>query len=223
MSSGRYETRAADARVRAERPPDTADVPFRSQWASPDLTLAVLAEGEAALRRDPRWAETGAASVEEYATWASHVCGMACLQMVLAARGTAVPLLALARSCAAHGGYVADGDGGIRGLIYAPFVRYVAEAFGLTAAVVTDIVAADLPAIMAEAAYFIASVHPDIRWPARTPPTRGGHLVLVLAADAAGVVFHNPSGHDTAAQAHVRLPLDVFARFFAGRGIRIER
>ncbi|MDR3538500.1 MAG: C39 family peptidase [Acetobacteraceae bacterium] len=199
------------------------DVPYFSQWETPDLTLAVLAEGEAALRRDPRWAASGAASVEEYAAWAGHVCGMACLKMVLAARGQSVPTLDLARGCTKHGGYVVDpASGAIKGLIYAPFVRFVAEAFDLRAAVVTGIAAADLPGIMAEAAFFIASVHYGIRWPDRAPPSTGGHLVLVLAADADSVTFHNPSGHDTASQAHVALPAATFARFFAGRGIRID-
>ncbi len=200
------------------------DVPYFSQWETPDLTLAVLADGEAALRRDPRWAASGAASVEEYATWAGHVCGMACLKMVLAARGRPVPTLQLARGCTAHGGYVVDpASGTIKGLIYAPFVRFVAEAFGLHAAVVTGITAADLPEIMATAAFFIASVHHGIRWPDRTPPATGGHLVLVLAADADNVTFHNPSGHNAASQAHVVLPTATFARFFARRGICIDR
>lgn len=204
--------------------PLVSNVPYFSQWASADLTLSVLAEGKAALRNDPRWAESGAASVEEYVTWASHVCGMACLKMLLASRdGQSPPILHLARSCAVQGGYIVDETGGIRGLIYAPFVRYVAAAFGLRASIIIDLTASDLPRIMAEAAYVIASVHPDIRWADRTPASTGGHLVLVLAADAEGVTFHNPSGHDAASQADVRLPLATFDRFFAGRGIRIER
>lgn len=198
------------------------DVPYFSQWESPDLTLAVVAQGEAALRHDPLWAASGAASIEEYVTWAAHVCGMACLKMVLAARGKLVPTLTLARGCTTHGGYVVDpGSGAIKGLIYAPFVRFVAEAFDLRAAVVTDIEATALPAILAEADCFIASVHPGIRWPEQAPPSTGGHLVLVLSATGETVTFHNPSGHDAASQANVTLPMATFARFFAGRGIRI--
>lgn len=199
------------------------DVPYFSQWETPDLTLAVVAEGDIALRRDPLWAASGATSLDEYATWAAHVCGMACLKMVLAAGGRMIPTLDLARGCTAHGGYVVDPDSGaIRGLIYAPFVTFVAEAFGLRASVVTGIGVHDLPALMAGGGWFIASVHHDIRWPERAPPSTGGHLVLVLAADAATVTFHNPSGHDAGSQANVVLPSATFGRFFAGRGIRIE-
>jgi hypothetical protein len=46
-------------------------------------------------------------------------------------------------------------------------------------------------------------------------------LVLVTAADADGVTFHNPSGHGVASRAHVRLPLATFDAFFAGRGVAI--
>ncbi len=40
----------------------------------------------AALPRDPSWQASGAHSIEEYVAWASHVCGMACLKMILAHR-----------------------------------------------------------------------------------------------------------------------------------------
>jgi hypothetical protein len=149
---------------------------------------------------------------------------MACLKMVLAAQGRLVPTLQLARECTTYGGYVVDPrSGDIRGLIYAPFVRYVAAAFNLQAEVVTDIGAEKLPAMLGDRGFFMASVHPDIRWPGRNPPSRGGHLVLVLCATHVAVTFHNPSGHDAPSQANVRLPLSVFGRFFAGRGVRIVR
>ncbi|MBN8928531.1 MAG: hypothetical protein BGO51_21330 [Rhodospirillales bacterium 69-11] len=200
-------------------------VPYFSQWESPDLTSAVIAEGEAALRRDPRWRDSGATDLDEYATWALHCCGMACLKMVLAARtGRVVPILDLARGCTQAGGYVVDPAADtIRGLIYAPFVPWVAEAFGLDAGVVTDVTAADLPDLLRDNAFFIASVHHAIRWPEQDPPHRGGHLVLVYAADAHGITFHNPSGHTRATQQAAHLPLATFERFFAGRGIRIAR
>ncbi|MNH40655.1 hypothetical protein D3C79_1020110 [compost metagenome] len=67
----------------------------------------------------------------------------------------------------------------------------------------------------------MASVHPGIRRPDRAPPQRGGHLVLVTAVDADGVTFHNPSGDSPATRQQVRLPLNIFDRFFAGRGIAI--
>ena len=64
-------------------------------------------------------------------------------------------------------------------------------------------------------------MHPAIRRPESTPPHRGGHLVLITAADAQSVTFHNPSGDSPATRERVCLPLSRFAPFFAGRGIAI--
>lgn len=203
------------------RPVGAGRVPFFSQWETPDLTLDVLARGEAALLEDPRWAESGAGDPVEYARWAGHVCGMACLKMVIAAEtGRVVPTLELARMATEYGGYVVDG-GAIRGLVYAPAVRMLGERFGMEAAVVTEVAAEDWPELLRRWRYVIASVHPDIRWPERPAPGRGGHLVLVTGATAEGIVFHNPSGHHRASQVDASVPPRVFGRFFAGRGIGV--
>lgn len=149
---------------------------------------------------------------------------MACLKMVLAARTGAVhPTLALARLATEFGGYVEEEGGNIRGLIYAPFVTMLAERFGIESEVVTGITAGGLPAILRPGGFFMASVHPSIRWGTGEPPKKGGHLVLVLAASANEVMFHNPSGHDEATQRYARLPLETFDAFFAGRGVFIPR
>ncbi|WZB61358.1 hypothetical protein WJ970_29135 [Achromobacter xylosoxidans] len=111
-----------------------AAVPYFCQWESAHLAGAII-RGELDLKDDPAWAGSGAAVVDEYARWASHVCGMACLKMVLAARtGRVHPTLALARASLPYGAYTVDGDD-IKGMIYAPFVRYVEEAYGLRARV----------------------------------------------------------------------------------------
>lgn len=199
-------------------------MPYFSQWASRDLTAAVIAEGpEAALARDPLWRSSGAHSLDEYIAWAWNVCGMACLRMILAARtGKVIQTLELARACTRYGGYTVDATSGvIKGLIYAPFVEFVRAEFGIRAEVVTQITAARVPEIFERAEFLIASVHSSIRWPQRTPPKKGGHLVLVTDASDNLITFHNPSGHDLASQENARLSLSDFDRFFAGRGISI--
>jgi hypothetical protein len=201
-------------------------IPYFSQWESRELTLAVLAEGPlTALARDPLWASSGASTIEEYATWAWNACGMACLKMILAARtGQIVPTLELARACTAYGGYTVNADtGAIKGLIYAPFVRFIREQFGISAEVVTNLTAAEIPAIFERAQFFMASVHPSIRWPEKEPSGKGGHLVLCLGCVDDKLVFHNPSGHDRTSQEHAALGLEKFDRFFAGRGVAILR
>ncbi|MCJ9720307.1 C39 family peptidase [Agrobacterium sp. SHOUNA12C] len=199
------------------------EVPYFSQWETPDMTLAVVAKGSAALLDDPLWHQSGADTVEEYAHWAVNLCGMACLKMILAKRGELHPTLALARACTQYGGYVVGEDGTcIKGLIYAPFVRMVTERFGLKAEVVTGVEAAAIRALLSRGQFFMASVHHSIRWPEQAPPSKGGHLVLVTSASGQGTRFHNPSGHDWASQADVTLPLPIFDRFFANRGIVVS-
>jgi hypothetical protein len=196
--------------------------PCYTQWESRDLVGGIIA-GAVDPREDPRWRESGARDAEDYARWADHVCGMACLRMLLGWRGiTPPPTLDLARRIAARGGYVETPEGGIRGLIYAPAVEYLREAHGIAARVVLDVTAADVAGMLAPGAAFIASVHPWIRRPEAEPPLRGGHLVLVFGVAADGALrFHNPSGDRAETQEDVRLPPATFDRFFAGRGILV--
>ncbi|UCI34257.1 C39 family peptidase [Mesorhizobium sp. B4-1-4] len=196
-------------------------VPFFSQWETPDMTLAVLAEGaDIALRRDPLWRGSGAETFDEYALWAANICGMACLKMILATRGEIVPTVELARQCTGYGGYVVS-EGSIKGLIYAPFVTFVKAEFGLDAEAMTGVATADIPAILTRSRFFIASVSSSIRWPEREPRSKGGHLVLVTSASDQGFRFHNPSGHTSATQANAVLAPSDFDRFFANRGIAV--
>jgi hypothetical protein len=197
-----------------------SSVPYVCQWATPELAADLIA-GRVTLADDVNWARSGARDRAEYIEWANHVCGMACLRMVLSHRdGEAPSLLELARRSLPYGAYVREGER-IKGLIYAPFVDYVREQFALESEVRVGIEPEDLPPVLSQRRYFIASVHPGIRQPSQTPPQRGGHLVLVTAAEADRVTFHNPSGDSPATRQQVTLPLSSFGRFFAGRGIAI--
>ncbi|CAI0848015.1 Uncharacterised protein [Serratia proteamaculans] len=197
-----------------------SSVPYICQWATPELAADLIA-GRVTLADDVNWARSGARDRAEYIEWANHVCGMACLRMVLSHRdGEAPSLLELARRSLPYGAYVREGER-IKGLIYAPFVDYVREQFALESEVRVGIEPEDLPQVLSQRRYFIASVHPGIRRPEQTPPQRGGHLVLVTAVEADCVTFHNPSGDSPATRQQVTLPLSSFGRFFAGRGIAI--
>ena len=189
--------------------------PYFAQWESPGLVGEFLAGRDAAT--DPLWAHSGAADVAEYARWADHLCGMACLKMAMAARGETLPIHALRREVQPLGGYVEEPDGQIRGLIYIGAVRWL-KARGIAARVVLD---EPIPALNSGDLY-IASVHPAIRTPDATPPRAGGHLVLLFGTDAKGRYrFHNPSGTSEAEQRDVRLSPAAFSRFHADRGILI--
>ena len=192
-------------------PPERLIPPYFAQWESPALVGKFLGGRDAAT--DPHWPASGAGTAVEYAHWAEHLCGMACLKMAL---GGGPPIHALRRAVQAHGGYV-ETPAGIKGLIYAGAVDWLATQ-GIAAAVALGVAAQDLPGT----GMFIASVHPAIRRPHAPPPGRGGHLVLVFGRDAQGRLrFHNPSGDSAATQADVRLSPAVFAGFFAGRGIAL--
>lgn len=212
---------AVSKRPTGESKPFVRLVPYFCQWESATLALDIV-EGRKTPADDPFWRLSGALTQDEYVKWANHACGMACLKMVLAARtGKVVPTLELLRRGLPYGTYT-ESEGAVVGLIYAPFVTYVREVFGIEAEVATNLSAADIPAIMEDHAFFIASVHPWIRWPERAPPKKGGHLVLVTAVTGGGLSFHNPSGHEPRAQANAEVSLRDFNRFFAGRGIIVR-
>jgi hypothetical protein len=101
-------------------------------------------------------------------------------------------------------------------------VRFIKEAFHVDAEVVTGMTAHGIAGVLQHAEFFIASVHYWIRWPEREPPTKGGHLVLVLEASADSVVFHNRSGHSVSSQEYASVPVSTFNKFFAGRGVAIK-
>lgn len=195
-------------------------VPVHTQFASFEL-VGPIVEGGLDPASDPAWADSGAKSPAEYARWAGHLCGMTCLRMTLGAG--APSLFALRDGALEYGAYTEDGDGGIRGLVYAPFATYVRERHGLEATVHRHLAPAEILDLLDAGRSVMASVHYAIRHPRRPAPGRGGHLVLLTSrtADGTGVHFHNPSG-TTAGTRAAELPLAEFERFFAGRGVSLR-
>lgn len=199
-----------------------AGYPFYSQWESPELVPSFL-DGSLTAEQDPRWHCSGAASPAEYAYWAVKVCGLACLKMVLAARGEPVPpTMRLVGGALDWQAFVPiPGTSRVNGLIYRPFADWVRADYGIAAEVATDLTADGLAGRLAGGAVVIASVHPWVRWPDRVPPDRGGHLVLVTGRDGGQLILNNPSGLPGTSQRAARIALTDFARFYAGRGIVI--
>ena len=206
-------------------PPDAdvlgpSGVPYYSQWESPDLVPRFL-DGSLGDADDPNWAASGARTPDEYAFWASRVCGMACLRMVLDGHGLPVPpTMRLVERALEWQAYVREGDR-VAGLIYKPFADWVGHDFGISATVVPDLTLEQVSANASPDAPVMASVHSWIRWPDRTPPQTGGHLVLVTGASAGVLRLHNPSGLPGASQRDALVPVADFARFFAGRGMTV--
>ncbi|NIL17363.1 hypothetical protein HBJ59_13195 [Pseudomonas sp. AN3A02] len=198
-----------------------ACVPYFCQWES-RLLAADIISGEKTVSEDPLWINSGARCVDEYALWANHVCGMACLKMLLAAKtGLVHSTFSLLEKALAYGAYVVDGES-IHGMIYAPAIEMLNKEFGLKAQIVTGISAEEIKPMFTDGHFFIASVHPSIRWPEQEPPKKGGHLVLVTDATDDFLKFHNPSGHNSHSQENVVMNVESFGRYFAGRGILIR-
>jgi hypothetical protein len=194
-----------------------ADIPYFAQYASPEL-IGEIAAGTRRVADDPRWREFGAATPEEYAFRARTGCGMACLQMVLAAHGKPVPGLAeLWRRCAGYGGYRPDGR---KGLHYAGLVAFGAAELGIEARVAAPLALEELLATVRGDEVAFASVHREIRSP-DPAPGRGGHLVLAIDADADRICFHNPSGTSPETRRAVWMDAERFEGFYAGRGIAV--
>ncbi|MDE9551422.1 C39 family peptidase [Xenorhabdus bovienii] len=196
-------------------------MPYFSQWESAHLAADIIHQ-RLLLINDPLWAQSGANSPEEYATWANHICGMACIKMLLASRTDKIyPLLTLTKMAITYGAYQIEGNH-IRGMIYAPVVSMLSEQFGITAQIKTNFTTENLHKVLADGSLYIASVHPDIRWPQQEPDKKGGHLVLVTKATPTEVTFHNPSGDNHKSQVNVTISIEVFNRFYAERGILIS-
>jgi hypothetical protein len=207
--------RAID-RIRPVRHP----VPWITQYASPLLIEAIAYQGHPR-GEDPRWRESGAPDQETYAAWCSRWCGMACFRMALLARdGVAPTLYELAVGCAEYGAYT-DNPDGPRGLIYRPFADYARDKHAMEAEVITELDPARLAAELDAGRLVIASVSSQIRLPDSHPTRAGGHLVLVTGHADGVVAFHDPAGHTPEAGV-AALPMPVFDRFAAHRGVALE-
>ncbi|MCR8964942.1 C39 family peptidase [Brevibacillus halotolerans] len=199
-------------------------VPYYSQWESRQLVSDFLS-GKLHPADDPLWHLSGGIDRDKYARWSFHICGMACLKMLLADwHDRIIPTLELMKQCRDYGGYVVQEDGSIKGLFYRPFVSFIAEKYGLQAEVKEHTPIEEIYDLLDQGYVYMASVHPTIRTPEVTPPNQGGHLVYVFGRDAKRreLIFHNPSGNTVASQENVHLSCEGFARFYAKRGILIK-
>lgn len=197
------------------------EFPYFSQWP-PGCRNGEILDGTLDPVDDPDWALSGAGCRSEYDFWSWHACGMACTQGVLSRFGFGVPsLVGLAREVWAAGGYRAT-DRGLFGLIYAPYVEWLACRWGVSSRVAAPCGVEELSGFVAAGGLAVASVHPSIRYAPAVPPAQGGHLVLVWAATGGGVSFDNPSGDSPETQRVVNMPVDVFSQYWAGRAILIN-
>jgi hypothetical protein len=197
-------------------------VPYFSQWSDPAHAVAVVECG-ADPCADPSWRDGGFDDPAHYRFWARRLCGLACLESMLAHWRLPRPARrALLERALERGAYRLRDDGSVHGLVYEPFSAWLAADFGLHVEVLGD---APLPALyraIDRHSMAIASVGSNVREPHAAQPRRGGHLVLLHGHDDHGVWLHNPSG-GAGGQADVCLPTPTLERFYGGRGMIVRR
>ncbi|PZF82908.1 hypothetical protein [Jiangella anatolica] len=169
------------------------------------------------------WARDGYLSREEYLFWSRRVCGLACLQSLLHGwTDVRLPMRELLAQALEWGCYVVEPSGRVQGLLYRPFMAWIGSQFGFGCQLVERTPIRLSAREVRPGQVLIASVSAEIRDPDTRDPQRGGHLVLVYAVDDDVVRFHNPSGYSHNSDS-ASLPLSVFDRFHAGRGVLISR
>lgn len=198
------------------------NVPYFSQWESPELVEKILSKKMSA-KDDPNWRRSGAQTQDEYSDWSWSGCGMACTKMLLAYQtNKIIPLVRLGKTCAEYGGYTLPLSSSV-GLIYKPYLEFINKEFDWHGKISTNMPIAELVSELSKGTFAIVSVSPAIRDPEATPSSKGGHLILMLGYDndKQRLYFHNPSGTDTISQAYASISYQDFKKFFSGRGIFI--
>lgn len=205
-------------------------VPYYAQIASPELAEAIFVQGMDPVL-DPRWADTGADSPQEYAYWVERACGVACLKMCVEALGGPVlPLVAWARRGLEQGGYLIrqKQDGGTHevGWVHAALARMAQDA-GLEAEARTA-TPEEIVECLRRDWIVAASVSYEVG-DDRLPITKqGGHLMVITGAECEQgrpIAFHvnNPSGRRAELQAGARLSVERFLPGYTGRVIVMRR
>lgn len=203
-------------------------VPYYAQIASPELAESIFVQGMDPVQ-DPRWAESGANTPEEYAYWVERACGVACLKMcVEALGGPQNSLVEWARLGLERGGYLIrhneDGSAHEVGWVHSVLAEMAQES-GLMAEFRSAGIS-EIPAYLRQGRMVIASVSYEAG-DDRLPITKqGGHLMVVIGAECMNgrphaFYVHNPSGRRKELQAGARLSLERFASAYSGRIIVI--
>lgn len=199
------------------------NVTFASQFANPQWAEKILKD-KLSKTSDPDWVQSGAVSVEEYETWVTTTCGMACTVMALDyfKKGTCQTIM-LAKDALTHQVYH-EHAGKLSNMCYREYVHWV-KKYHLSAQVYSKLTLNGLKYLLSNQVLVMVSVNPNIRGYATASKEQvGGHLVLVTGYnDTNGTItLHNPSGF-VSSNTHYNHTMDYryFETYFAGRGITL--
>jgi len=196
-----------------------------SQFANPGWAEMVLKDGQP-LTKDILWPESGAKTVDEYASWALAACGMACASMAISFfNHKQYRVVQLARNAMKFGVYT-EADGEISAMQYRPFVRWIAQ-FDITAVIYTKLTIKSIQHLLTKNELVVASVNPNIRGYNTAPNTQvGGHLVLVTGYNKTEktITIQNPSGFENnQSQSNHHVSFKEWNIYATGRGIAIGK
>lgn len=204
-------------------------VPYYAQIASTELAPRVFA-GELDPLTDPRWFETGAATVEAYAYWVERACGMACLKMCVEALGGPVRSLhswidAGVKADAYLVKTNPDGSQTEIGWIHQKMADMVTAA-GFKAEC-RQAAEGEIVEALEQDRLLIASVSYELG--TDFPIThKGGHLVVIWGAEMSGrrvsrFILNNPSGRAPQYRRGARIGCERFIKAYTGRVIVIYK
>jgi len=210
-------------------------ITYSSQWESKKLVEDFVSRKKLA-RQDPNWKCSGAESKIEYEFWTHHICGTACLKMILDSNGIKKRIFDLVRDLKKIGAYKAKkvkldrnyqtDVSHVDGLFYKQFCNYVVKNYPFKANVVSPMTLNRIIWEISRENYVIASVHPSIRTYRKSLANNaGGHLVIVNGYDSKKkvLIINNPSGFYPDSQHDCTIPFSDFERFFSGRGMVIKK
>jgi hypothetical protein len=207
-------------------------IPYYSQFESPELVEDIIT-GKMPAKNDPRWAESGAETPEEYESFAWQICGMACLKMILAGlfKMEDHPLAILAKEAKRFGVYRSNSNpnahDNLDGMFHRPMIKYL-KKFNFNGNLLRHVGRNSIAYHINNNHFVIASVHHYIRDDNPPPNGKSGHLVLVLgfvikAGKVAGFIINNPSGFKSnSSQEHFFVPMKNWKKCFSGNVITIR-
>ena len=205
-------------------------VPYFAQIASPELAEDIFVHGlDPTL--DPRWAESGAKTPEEYAYWMDRACGIACLKMCTEALGgPKLSIMDWIRMGLENNGYLIRYDANNKaeevGWIHSSLAN-LARKFGIIA----EAKAAnesEIIKLLKQGSIVTASVSYEIGDDRLDITKKGGHLIVIMGAEydengPLAFFINNPSGRRKELQAGARIQIERFAPAFSGRIITFQR
>lgn len=199
------------------------DLPYYSQFSVPDFAEKMLI-GETSPLDDPDWQLSGAESPEEYQTWVTTVCGMACTAMAIDYfyKQKHLPIT-LAKDALTYDVYRIN-QNHISSMRYREYVGWVSK-FNIEAVMFRRLTTSMIRLFLHQGALVMISVNPNIRVVETVSGNqKGGHLVLVIGYNLSDDTFtiHNPSGF-TSNNSHAfhTISSSDLKKYFAGRGIAL--